>query len=424
MFDSLAHDGVKRPGTREMTFLLAGLMALNAFAIDSMIPALADIGRSLHVAHENDQQLVVIAYFLGFASTQLIWGPLADRFGRKPVLAAGISLYGLFALLCSLAGSFPLLIAARVGMGASAAVTRVLVVAMVRDLFEREAMAQVMSLVFMVFMLMPVLAPNIGLAILAFAPWPAIFGALALYAIVMLLWSWIRLPETLHPEYRRSLRFGDMTAAILETVREPQSRGYTIAITISFGGLVAYIASIQQIVFDAFHKPHLIGLVFAAIAAPMAVASWANSRVVGRFGLRRVGHTAAAAFMVIALVHVAVAKSGVETLPVFVLFQALTMCAFAFTSSNLSTLAMEHMAPIAGTASSVQGMLGTIGAAILGFLIGQAFDGTVIPYVIGTAGCAVGGFAALVLTEPRNLFARIRKEPGEPSLPSVPDEVV
>jgi DHA1 family bicyclomycin/chloramphenicol resistance-like MFS transporter len=240
----------------------------------------------------------------------------------------------------------------------------------------------------------------------------------------MLLWSWIRLPETLHPEYRRSLRFGDMTAAILETVREPQSRGYTIAITISFGGLVAYIASIQQIVFDAFHKPHLIGLVFAAIAAPMAVASWANSRVVGRFGLRRVGHTAAAAFMVIALVHVAVAKSGVETLPVFVLFQALTMCAFAFTSSNLSTLAMEHMAPIAGTASSVQGMLGTIGAAILGFLIGQAFDGTVIPYVIGTAGCAVGGFAALVLTEPRNLFARIRKEPGEPSLPSVPDEVV
>jgi len=111
MFDSLNQDGVKRPGTREMTVMLAGLMALNAFAIDSMIPALADIGRSLHVAHENDQQLVVIAYFLGFASTQLLWGPLADRFGRKPVLGIGVVLYGGFALLCAMAGSFPLLIA-------------------------------------------------------------------------------------------------------------------------------------------------------------------------------------------------------------------------------------------------------------------------------------------------------------------------
>ena len=424
MFDSAFNDGVKRPGTREMTAMLAALMGLNSFAIDAMIPALPAIGSSLRVFDENERQLVVIAYFLGFASTQLVWGPLADRFGRKPVLAAGIMLYAAFALLCALAGSFPLLIAARVGMGASAAVTRVLVVAMVRDLFEREAMARVMSLVFMVFMLMPVLAPNIGLAILAFAPWQAIFGALAAYAVVMLLWSWARLPETLHSEYRRSLHLGDMGSAVWQTLREPLSRGYTIAMTISFGGLVAYIASIQQIVFDAFHKPHLIGLVFAAIAAPMAVASWTNSRVVGKFGLRRVGHMASAAFMLISLIHVAVALSGHESLPIFVLLQALTMCAFAFTSSNLSTLAMEHMAPIAGTASSVQGMVGTVGAAIFGFLIGQAFDGTVLPYVIGTAACAVGGFVALVLTEPRNLFARISEESDEPLLPTIPEEVV
>ena len=133
----------------------------------------------MHVAQENDRQLVVVAYFLGFASTQLLWGPLADRFGRKPILATGVSLYGIFALLCAFAGSFPLLIAGRVAMGASAAVTRVLVVAMVRDLFEGEAMARVMSLVFMVFMLVPVLAPNIGQAILLFAPWRAIFLVLA-----------------------------------------------------------------------------------------------------------------------------------------------------------------------------------------------------------------------------------------------------
>jgi DHA1 family bicyclomycin/chloramphenicol resistance-like MFS transporter len=413
MFDSLAHDGVKRPGTREMTFLLAGLMALNAFAIDSMIPALADIGRSLHVAHENDQQLVVIAYFLGFASTQLVWGPLADRFGRKPVLGIGVILYGAFALLCAVAGSFPLLIAGRAAMGASAAVTRVLVVAMVRDLFEAEAMARVMSLVFMTFMLAPVLAPNIGQLILLFAPWRAIFIVIALYAAIMLAWSWARLPETLHPEFRRPLEWRGTFSAIGRTLKERQSLGYTLATTISFSGLVAYISSIQQIVFDAFHQGRFIGLVFASIAAPMALASWLNSRVVGRFGLRRVGHSAALAFMVVTALHAAVALAGLESLPVFILFQATTMACFAFTSSNLGTLAMEHMAPIAGTASSVQGVVGTVGAALIGFAIGQQFDGTAVPFVVGTALCATGGFLLIVLTEPKRMFAPMQADPAE-----------
>ena len=399
-------------------------MALNAFAIDAMIPALPAIGQSLNVAEENHRQLVVIAYFIGFASTQLIWGPLADRFGRKPMLAAGITLYGIFGLLCAFAGSFELLIAGRVAMGASAAVTRVLVVAMVRDLFEGEAMARVMSLVFMVFMLVPVLAPNIGQAILLVASWRAIFLILAAYALIMLVWSWWRLPETLHPEYRRSLAWRAMADAIAETMREPQSRGYTIALTFTFACLVAYISSIQQIIFDAFHEGQYIGVVFAAIAAPMALASWLNSRVVGRFGLRRVGHTSAAAFTLVAMTHAAVALLGYESLLTFVVLQSLTMFCFAFTSSNLGTLAMEHMAPIAGTASSVQGVVGTLGAAILGFAIGQAFDGTPTPFLVGVAACAVAAFAMIALTEPKRLFAPLRVVPGDPEdAPCIPEDL-
>jgi DHA1 family bicyclomycin/chloramphenicol resistance-like MFS transporter len=419
----MAHDGVKRPGTREMTAMLAGLMALNALAIDAMIPALPAIGRSLNVAQENDRQLVVIAYFLGFASTQLLWGPLADRFGRKPILAAGVTLYALFALLCAFAQTFPLLIAGRVAMGASAAVTRVLVVAMVRDLFEAEAMARVMSLVFMTFMLVPVLAPNIGQAILLVAPWQAIFVMLAAYAVAMLGWSWLRLPETLHPEFRRTLDWRPMAAAVWETLREPQSRGYTLAMTVSFSALVAYISSVQQIVFDAFQEPQFIGVVFAAIAAPMALASWLNSRVVGRFGLRRVGHSAAAAFAIITAIHAGIALLGHETLAIFIVLQGLTMASFAFTSSNLGTLAMEHMAPIAGTASSVQGVVGTVGAALVGFLIGQQFDGTPLPFLIGTAACAAGGFVLIVLTEPKRLFAPIRIDSQAEIPPCVPEDL-
>lgn len=399
--------GAPRPGKREIVAMLAGLMALNAFAIDAMIPALPAIGSELGVASDNDRQLVVVAYMFGFGSTQLLWGPLADRFGRKPVLALGISLYVSFAFLCAFAWSFPLLIAGRIAMGASAAVTRVLVVTMVRDLFVGEEMARTMSLVFMVFMLVPVLAPTVGQGILLVGPWRAIFGVLGAYGLLMALWSWRRLPETLHPEYRRTLQLGEIGKAMWATLSERQSLGYTVALTMTFGALTAFIASIQQIIFDAFKAPEAIGIAFAAIAAPMALTSWLNSRVVGTFGMRRVGHGGAIAFAAITMLHVLIAVAGYETLALFIVLQGLAMAAFAFVSSNFSTLAMEHMGAIAGTASSVQGVIGTIGGAAIGLGIGRAFDGTALPFLIGIAACAILALAAVVVTDPKRLLERL-----------------
>ncbi|MDQ3471421.1 MAG: MFS transporter, partial [Pseudomonadota bacterium] len=283
----------------------------------------------------------------------------------------------------------------------------------VRDLFEGEEMARIMSLVFMVFMIVPVLAPLVGQGILLIAPWRWIFLALAAYGLTLLVWSLLRLPETLRPEYRRSLHWRSLLEAAGTVVREPQSRGYTLALTASFGVLVAYIASIQQIVFEAFGAPGAIGLVFAAIAAPMALASWTNSRIVSRFGVRRVGHSAALALALISLAHAAIAWAAPEGLLLFIVLQALTMICFALTSANLSTLAMEHMAPIAGIASSVQGTVGTVGAALVGFLIGQAFDGTIQPFLWGTAACGVAAFALVLFTEPKRLFAPLDIDQGQ-----------
>ncbi|MBA3729466.1 MAG: multidrug effflux MFS transporter [Sphingomonas sp.] len=413
MFDanSPARHARAIPGRRETVALLAGLMALNAFAIDAMIPALPAIGTELRVAEDNRRQLIVLMYMLGFGVGQLFWGPLADRFGRKPILAIGVALYTGFALLCGVASSFDLLIAGRIAMGASAAVTRVLVVAMVRDLFEGEAMAKVMSLVFMTFMLVPVLAPNIGQAILLFWPWRAIFLLLAGYGAAMWLWSFIRLPETLRPEFRRPLNARAIAAAARISAIDRLSLGYTLALTAIFGGLTAYIASIQQIVFDTYRAPHLIGLVFAAVAAPMALASWGNSRVVGRFGLRRVGHAGLIAFAAITVFHAAVGHIIAEPLWLFCALMGLTMMAFAFTTSNFATLAMTNMAAIAGTASSVQGVVGTIGGALIGLLIGQAFDGTQRPFLIGLATCGILGLVAVLTAERGKLFAGIDAVP-------------
>ncbi|WP_037504061.1 multidrug effflux MFS transporter [Sphingomonas jaspsi] len=395
-----------RLGPREIIVLLAGLMALNSFAIDAMLPALPDIGRDLGISEENRRQLVIVAYMFGFGSTQLIWGPLADRFGRKPILLSGMALYVAFALLCGMATSFELLVAARFAMGASSAVTRVLVTAMVRDLFEGEEMARIMSLTFMVFMLMPMIAPTLGQGILLIGTWRLIFAFLAGWAFVAGLWAMWRLPETLHPEYRRSLDIREIGKAVRRALTDRLSLGYTLAMTATFGALVAYIATIQQIIGETFGRPDAIGWTFAAIAVPMAIGSFTNASIVRRFGVRAVSHWGTVAFLSLALIHAGVATFIGESLIAFVVMQALTNGMLAFTSANFSTLAMSRMADVAGTASSVQGVMGTVLGALLGLVIGQAYDGSERPFLWGMAASAALALFILLVVERGRLFAR------------------
>jgi len=394
-----------RPGFREFVVLMAGLMALNALAIDAMVPALPAIGRALGVATENERQLVVSLYVLGFGTTQLVYGPLSDRYGRKPVLLVALALYVGFALACAAAPSFALLLTARMLQGGAAAASRVLVVSIVRDRYEGPAMARLMSLTFLVFLLMPVLAPSFGQLTLLFAPWRAIFFGLALFATVMLAWSLVRLPETLHPEYRRPLSVASIRAAARETLSNPQSLGYTLAFTMMMGALMGYINSIQQIVFDVFRRPELIAATFAGVAGPMAVTSYANSRLVERVGTRRLAHAGLVGFTLFAALHFVSAEVG-EGLPLFIALQGLTMACFGLSSANLGALAMQPMGHIAGTASSVQGTIGTIGGALLGLAIGQSFNGTTLPMIGGFAGFGVAALLILTVTERGRLFGR------------------
>jgi len=392
-----------RPGFREFVTLMAGLMALNALAIDAMVPALPAIGQALHVLTENDRQLVVSLYMLGFGTTQLVYGPLSDRYGRKPVLLVSLVLYVGFALACAAAASFTLLLAARAAQGAAAAATRVLVVSIVRDRYEGAAMARLMSLVFLVFLLMPVLAPSFGQLTLLVASWRAIFFGLALFGAVIFAWSLVRLPETLHPEYRRPLSAAAIWGGARETLTNRQSVGYTLAFTLMMGALMGYINSIQQIVFDVFRRPELIALTFAGVAGPMAVTSYANSRLVERVGTRRIAHTGLALFTLLALVHLVIAEQG-ETMAPFIVLQGLTMASFGLASANFGALAMQPLGHVAGTASSVQGTVGTIGGALLGLAVGQSFNGTVIPMAAGFLAFGAAAILILLGTERGRLF--------------------
>jgi DHA1 family bicyclomycin/chloramphenicol resistance-like MFS transporter len=409
-----------RPGFREFVALIAGLMALNALAIDAMVPALPAIGRALNVLTENERQLVVSLYVLGFGTTQLLYGPLSDRYGRKPVLMVSLVLYIVFALACAAAGSFTLLLIARTLQGAAAASSRVLVVSIVRDRYEGPAMARLMSLAFLVFLLMPVLAPSFGQLTLLFASWRAIFFGLALFAAIMFAWSLIRLPETLRPEYRRPFSAASILAAARETLTNRQSVGYTLAFTLMMGSLMGYINSIQQIVFDVFHRPELIAATFAAVAGPMAVTSYANSRLVERIGTRRIAHLGLCLFTAIAGLHLAVALTA-ESFVAFIVLQGLTMASFGLASANFGSLAMQPLGHIAGTASSVQGTIGTICGALLGLAIGQSFNGTTIPMVAGFFILGATGLLVILVTEGGRLFRKegrasppgLRREPLE-----------
>jgi DHA1 family bicyclomycin/chloramphenicol resistance-like MFS transporter len=394
-----------RPGFREFVALIAGLMALNAMAIDAMVPALPAIGRSLHILTENERQLIVSFYMFGFGMTQLLYGPLSDRYGRKPVLVVSLVLYAAFALLCAAAGSFVLLLAARLLQGMAAASSRVLTISIVRDRFEGARMARLMSLAYMVFLLMPVLAPSFGQLTLLVASWRAIFFGLAAFAAIMFAWSVLRLPETLHPEYRRPFSVPAILSGARETLTTRQSIGYTLGFTLLIGGLMGYVMSVQQIVFDVFHRPGLIAITFAGIAGPMAITSYANSRLVERLGTRRIAHFGLSAFTLVAAIHFLNALHG-ESLGAFVVLQATTMACFGLSSANLGALAMQPMGHVAGTASSVQGTISTIVGALLGLAIGQCFNFTVLPMVGGDVLLGAAALLILLVTERGRLFGR------------------
>lgn len=389
---------------RAFVALVASLMMLNALAIDMMVPALPAIAGSLGVGRPNDQQWIITAYVLGFGAAQLIHGTLADRFGRRPVLLFGLGGYIGFSLLATLAWSFPLLIAARVAQGIAAAATRIIAVSIVRDCYAGRTMARVMSLAFIVFLLVPILAPTVGALVLLVAPWRGIFGVLTAIGLAVLLFAGPRLPETLPPERRRAITPAAIMASFRIVAADRVSTGYTVAATLLAGSMFGFLTSVQQISYVLAGNAEALPLVFVAVGSAMAVASWLNSRIVEAVGTRRVSHSALIAFTLVSLAHLAVARAGLETIGSFALFQALAMASFALCGSNFSAMAMERLGHVAGAAASLQGFVGTFGGALIGSAIGQSYDGTSVPVAAGYATLGIVAILAVLVTERGRLF--------------------
>lgn len=372
-------------------------MALTALSIDSMLPALPQIGSDLQVQSGNDRQLIISMIFLGLGLGQLFFGPLSDSVGRKPAIYAGLLVFMAGTVLCMTAVTFPTMLAGRLLQGIGVSAPRAVSMALVRDQFSGRSMARVMSFVMSVFILVPMLAPSIGQLILRFAGWQAIFASFLLLAVIAFVWLGVRQPETLAPENRAPFTMQRILQATQTIIKNRLAFGYTVIAGLISGAFIGYLNSAQQIFQEQYSLGDLFPVYFGVIASSVGLASLLNSRLVMGLGMRRLARGALLIAFVLSIVALGVALyfNGQPPLWLFMTYLMLSFFCVGVLFGNLNALAMEPLGDMAGIGAAVVGALSTLISVALGTVIGQSYNGTIVPLVIGLG--ALTGVSMLVI---------------------------
>jgi DHA1 family bicyclomycin/chloramphenicol resistance-like MFS transporter len=396
---------------RELMWMMALLMALNAFGIDAILPALDALAADLGVSG-NDRQFVIGVYLLTAGIGALAPGALADRFGRRPILLGSIAVYIVLSIASAMAPTYDALIAVRAAQGFFAAGIVALPPAIIRDRVGGDKMAKMMSLIFVIFLMVPAVAPTIGEGILQLGNWRAIFGFMAVLGVAVGAWVHFRLPESLSEENRQPIHIGTIAANMTRALSTPSVAGYVLGSALVFSALFGFIISSKQLITQTFGAGDIFPMVFAICAGSMAFASWSNARIVERFGARRVSHTALFAFIVVSAVQVMVAFQPDESLWQFVPLMAINMALLGFIGSNFGAIAMNPFFAIAGAARSAHGFVRMTMAALLGGAIGYAFDGTARPLALALLASGLACLVLVLWSEKGKLFGPSDAEAG------------
>jgi MFS transporter, DHA1 family, multidrug resistance protein len=377
-------DMMKKIGQSEFIALMASLTAMIAGSIDVMLPALGVIARDLNVANPNDQQLIIFGFFMGLSFGMLIFGPISDAIGRKPTIFGGLAIYIIGSLICLFANSFSVLIVGRVIQGFGAASPRVVSIAMVRDGAAGDAMARIMSFVMSVFMVVPVIAPSIGVLVLEFAHWRWMFAGLLVLAVLVGLWLALRQPETLPIEKRHDFSASELLASAVEVVRHPVSLGYTIAVGGIFGGFTTYLGASEQVFVGQYDQGKAFALWFAGLCLPMIVAQIYNGKRVMQLGMLRIARFGVYGLIInsLAMLVLTAIYAGQPPLWTVGLFLAISFFMNGLQFGNYGALSMEPMGHIAGMASAITGSLSSILAFLIGVVGARQYDGTFYIFAI------------------------------------------
>jgi DHA1 family bicyclomycin/chloramphenicol resistance-like MFS transporter len=375
------------PSYLEFVILVSMMMSLMALSIDAMLPALPQIGNDLNVQNANDRQLVVSTIFLGVAVGQLFFGPLSDKTGRKPAIYLGYSLYIFGALFSAFALNFPMMLCGRILQGIGISAPRAVLLALVRDCYKGRSMARVMSFVSTVLLLIPMIAPTLGQAILLHAGWRSIFFSFVLMALITLIWFALRMPETLSSEKRRSFSLQRILDTTIEIIKIRPAFGYTVSIGLISGAFLGYLNSAQQIFQEHYALGEGFPLFFALISLSIGIASFANAHLVLRFGMRFLVRWSLIVILGLSTVTLGLALKMSGQLPLWLLtiYLMSTFFSVGILFGNQNSLAMEPLGHLAGIGAAVVGSLSTLISMPLGTLIGQSYNGTVNPLIFGIA---------------------------------------
>ena len=386
----------------EFVALMASLLAMNAAAIDSMIPALGVIGDHFDLKNENYQQLIMYSYLAGFSVPQLIFGPLSDRFGRLNFMKICLLGFIVLSVLCTFATSFWALILFRFFQGVISGGVRVVAIAIVRDLLAGRGMAAVMSLIMTVFMIVPIIAPIIGEEVMVFS-WRWTFGILVVLGLLNLIWVMVRLPETLPLEKRRPLNFSKFIKAYQRVLKMRVTTGYLLASGVIYGSLFAFLGTSEQLFNEVFRTSN-VAYWFAGIASTMAVTSYVNSKMVERFGMERISHLTMVVFVLLSLANLLIAKfAGENFWPIYILL-ALTMACFGMLGANFNALAMDPHGEDAGSASAAYGFATTGIATILGMVAAWQYKGSAEPVLWAFLIFGLASLIIVFVTERGQMF--------------------
>lgn len=373
----------------EFIALMAMLMSMTALTVDATLPALMQIGESLNVKDDNHNQLIVAMVFLGMASGQMLYGPISDAHGRKLAIFLGGIIFLVGVGLSIFSQDFNTMLLGRILQGMGAASCRVVTLAMIRDCFDGKEMARTMSLIMLIFIMVPAIAPSIGQGILLVSHWRSIFIFLFFFALIALLWLAFRQSETLSAKNQIPLSWQNTLNGIRETITHPQSSNYMIAAGIMFGAFVGYLSSAQQILQIQYNLGSLFSFYFGILALAIGVASFINSKLVRHIAIEKLCIIALISMSCVSIIFFGIQWLSDTAIPLiwFMLYLGVMFFSFGILFGNFNTLAVHPLGHIAGVANSVISTVQTLISVIIGSFIGQSYDGSTLPLILGFLFC-------------------------------------
>ena len=391
----------------EFVALMASLMSVVALSIDALLPALDVIGIDIGTTNVVDNQLLITMIFLGLGIGPLLWGPLSDSIGRKPVVYMGFVLFIVASFVCVHAQSLEIMVLGRVLQGIGLSAPRTISIAIIRDLYRGDYMARIMSFVTVVFILVPIVAPTMGKFILDYYSWETIFYVQVVISLLVSAWFFKRQPETLSETNKKNLSTTVFINGFKEIIRHKITIGYTLITGFVTGSFMVYLSSSQQIFEIQYQLKETFPYIFAGLALSIGTAILLNGTLVVRFGMSKMITTSLLSFFVISVLYV-ILFFNKENPPITVLltFFGLQFFSIGFLFGNLRAMAMDPVGHIAGIASAITGLISTLMAVPISIFIGRFIQGTALPIFIGFSICSALSLVILYYLKKPSLKAR------------------